>query len=85
MHSDISNVTSKLSKTDELVFKELRENNNLTREEIAININKIVRTVQKLIDKSKQSDKIKRIRNKNSCHREIIGLKIINITIKIYK
>lgn len=67
-----SDVTIKLSKTDLSVFEELKRNPEQTRDEIAVKINKTVRTVQRSIDKLKQSGKIIRIGNKNYGYWEII-------------
>ena len=54
------------------VFEELKRNPEQTRDEIAVKINKTVRTIQRSIDKLKQSGKIIRIGNKNYGHWEII-------------
>ena len=67
-----SDVTIKLTKTDIAVFEELKKNPEQTREEIALKINKTVRTVQRSIDKLKQNGKITRIGNKNYGYWEII-------------
>lgn len=67
-----SDVTIKLTKTDIAVFEELKKNPEQTREEIALKINKAVRTVQRSIDKLKQKGKIARIGNKNYGYWEII-------------
>ena len=53
-------------------FSMSNEVNEQTREEIALKINKAVRTVQRSIDKLKQKGKIARIGNKNYGYWEII-------------
>lgn len=66
------NDTIQLNKTDLLVLNELRKNPNQTREDIALKINKTVRTVQRALDKLKMSNKIIRIGNKNYGYWEVI-------------
>lgn len=67
-----SNVTLQLTKTDLLVFNELKYNPHQTRDEIALKIGKTVRTVQRSIDKLKTNGKIIRIGNKNHGYWEVI-------------
>lgn len=54
-----------LSNTDTAVLNELKENPNQTRNEIATKISKTTRTVQRSIDKLKETGKITRIGSKN--------------------
>ena len=61
-----------LTKTDLLVFNELKYNPHQTRDEIALKIGKTVRTVQRSIDKLKTNGKIIRIGNKNHGYWEVI-------------
>ena len=67
-----SNVTIILSKTDILVLDQLKENPKYTRDDIALKINKTVRTVQRSIDKLKQNGQIRRVGAKNNGYWEII-------------
>lgn len=64
--------TIKLSKVDNFVLNELKNDPNQTREEISNKIGKTVRTVQRSLDKLKQAHKIIRIGNKNSGYWKII-------------
>ena len=67
-----SNVTIILSKTDILVLDQLKENPKYTIDDIALKINKTVRTVQRSIDKLKQNGQIRRVGAKNNGYWEII-------------
>ena len=59
------NVTIVLNNTDKEVLSLLKEKSEQTREEIASKIGKTVRTLQRSLDKLKETKKIARIGNKN--------------------
>lgn len=60
------NVTSKLSKTDQLVLDELKMDASLTRENLSIKSGKSVRTIQRSLDKLKTLNMLTRVGGKNN-------------------
>lgn len=63
---------TKLNKTDLEVLKQLKNNPEYTREEISLNINKTIRTVQRSLDKLKDLNKIIRVGNNCNGYWEIL-------------
>ncbi len=62
----------KLNKTDLEVLKHLKNNPEYTREEISLNINKTVRTVQRSLDKLKDCNKVIRVGNNSNGYWKIL-------------